>query len=144
MGNTAVHSEYKRKYRKPSITLLICFAIASLIWIFGYFSKDYTVKLNYTVTCSGLPLQKENTRLSDSVMTLVFNTSGFNFLNSKYAPKNRTINLPVYHLIQYKKQNRYNYIFTKNELNQYLKSIGFYENEFVEIESPENLTIYLK
>jgi len=94
MGNTAVHSESKKKYRKPSITLLICFLIASLIWIFGYFSKDYTVKLNYTVTCSGLPLQKEHARLSDSVMTLVFNTSGFNFLNSKYAPKNRTIIFP--------------------------------------------------
>lgn len=144
MGNTAVYSESKKKYRKPSITLLICFLIASLIWIFGYFSKDYTVKLNYAVTCSGVPMQKEHTRLSDSVMTLVFNTSGFNFLNSKYSPKNRTINLPVYHLIQQKKQNRYNYIFTKNELNQYLKSIGFYENEFVEIESPENITIYLK
>ena len=144
MGNAAVYSESKKKYRKPSITLLICFLIASLIWIFGYFSKDYTVKLNYTVTCSGLPLQKEHARLSDSVMTLVFKTSGFNFLNSKYSPKNRTINLPVYHLIQHKKQNRYNYIFTQNELNQYLKSIGFYENEFVEIESPENITIYLK
>lgn len=144
MGNTAVYSESKKKYRKPSITLLICFLIASLIWIFGYFSKDYTVKLNYAVTCSGVPMQKEHTRLSDSVMTLVFNTSGFNFLNSKYSPKNRMINLPVYHLIQQKKQNRYNYIFTKNELNQYLKSIGFYENEFVEIESPENLTIYLE
>lgn len=142
MEKQPVNSENQRKYRKPSITFLICVLAATLIWAFGYFSKDYTVKLDYKVVCTELPMQKKHISLSDSLVSIVFKTKGINFLNSKYSEKNRHINLPIYALIKNKKQNLYNYTFTKNELNQYLKSVNFYGNEFVEIETPEAITIY--
>ncbi|HHU47338.1 MAG TPA: hypothetical protein GXZ40_05505 [Bacteroidales bacterium] len=142
MEKPSVNFEDKKKYRKPSIAFLICVLAAALIWAFGYFSKDYTVKLDYKVVCTELPMQKKEFSLSDSVVTIAFKTKGVNFLNSKYSEKNRYVKFPIYLLIKNKKQNRYNYTFTKKELNQYLKSVNFYGNEFVEIESPESITVY--
>ncbi|MBO4231725.1 MAG: hypothetical protein J5862_00590, partial [Bacteroidales bacterium] len=66
------------------------------------------------------------------------------FLKSKYSTDNRVIELPVKQLIQTKRKNLYNYSFTKQELTEYLINNGFYEDEFVEIETPERFTIYLK
>ncbi len=133
-----------KKTKKPSVALLLCFLAAFLIWAFGYFSKVYIVKLEYSIECNDLPLEKTEYSLSDSMVVLVFKTSGFNYLKRKYSTPNRVIHFPVNQLIESKKKNRYNYIFSKKELEVYLKNIDFYANEFVEIEAPEVLTLYLK
>lgn len=140
----SVHSEVKKKSRKPSITFLLCLLAALLLWFLGYFSKDYTVKLEYQVYCHDLPLQKTEYTLSDSVLTLVFKTKGFNYFKRQYSENNRIIDIPINQLIESKRKNRYNYMFSKNELSLYLKNIGFLGNEFVEVEAPETLTVYLK
>ena len=134
----------KFRLKKPSATFFVCLLLSVVIWLLTNFSKDYTIKLEYDVACTDLPEKLDKVTLSDSVFTVVFHARGFDFLKSKYSTDNRVIELPVKQLIQTKRKNLYNYSFTKQELTEYLINNGFYEDEFVEIETPERFTIYLK
>ncbi|MCQ2285532.1 MAG: hypothetical protein MJZ76_01490 [Bacteroidales bacterium] len=134
----------KFRLRKPSMTFMVCLLIAITIWFLGKFSKMYTARLDFRIECIDLPDNLDHITLSDSVCTIVFKTRGFNLLQSDYSESNRKLELSVEKLIQNKRKNLYNYTFTNKELTEFLKENGFYEDEFVEIENPEKIILYLK
>ncbi|MBQ7489508.1 MAG: hypothetical protein IJT51_03190 [Bacteroidales bacterium] len=130
--------------KKPSATFFVCLLLSVVIWLLTNFSKDYTIKLDYDVVCTDMPENLDKVTLSDSVFAVVFHARGFDFLKSDYSANNRIIELPVKQLVKQKRKNLYNYTFTKQELTEYLKNSGFHEDEFVEVETPERFTIYLR
>lgn len=134
----------KTRLKLPSITFIVCLVLAAFLWVITYISKDYTVTLDFTVSCTDLPQGIDSVKINDPKVRLVFRTRGTNYLSPNFSKKNRTIELPIKVLIENKQQNCYNYTFTRQELTHYLKSTNFYDDQFVGIESPEKMTIYLK
>lgn len=130
--------------KKPSATFLVCLGIAVLIWTWGRFTRYYTIKMAFRVEAVNIPERYPKTSLSDSVFTLTFRARGFDFLKSDFDEENRILQLPIEQLIKTKKANLYNYSFSKKELEEFLRDMDFHEDEFVEIEMPENLTVYMK
>lgn len=130
--------------KKPSATFLVCLCLSVLIWTLGRFTRYYTIKMDFHVETVNIPEKYPNTSLSDSVFTMTFRARGFDFLKSDFDEANRVLQLPVEQLIQTKKANLYNYSFSKKELEDFLKDMDFYDDEFMEIETPANLTVYMK
>ena len=135
------NSAYKVKL--PSVTFLVCLLIAGGAWAFSAFSKEYTITMDYKLTCTDLPASKQSATLSDSVVNLTFHAKGFNFLNPKYAERNRTLPISVNNITQ-NNSKRNVYSFNKKRLNEYIRNTSEFGNDFVEVESPESITIYLK
>ena len=134
-------SNYKVKL--PSLAFLTCFIIAFIAWIIISFSEEYTVTMSYYVVCEDLPSNKQIVTLSDSLLFVNFHAKGVQFLHPKYRDRNRIIHLPVNQLAK-NSTKRNVYTFNKKVLGDYIKTVPAFENEFVEIESPESLTVYLK
>lgn len=133
----------KAKIKLPSITFLVCLLIAALAWAVSNFSKEYTVILDYSLVCNDLPKNKQSITQSDSVINLKFEARGVTFLNPKYSEKNRTLYISVNTITQ-NSSKRNVYSFNKKALNEYIRNYGGFDNAFVEVESPESITIYLK
>lgn len=129
--------------RMPSLTFLVCVAITGLLWVFVTFSREYTVTYDYKVVCSDIPEGRTEAVLSDSTFTLVFKSKGFTFLNPKFYKANRVLSLPVSKLLEHKGHNLYSYRFTKNEIKDYIKDSQIFDNYFIDIDSPNEITIYL-
>ena len=125
---------------KIFIILLIYFW---LLWVFVTFSREYTVTYDYKVVCSDIPEGRTEAVLSDSTFTLVFKSKGFTFLNPKFYKTNRVLSLPVSKLLEHKGHNLYSYRFTKNEIKDYIKDSQIFDNYFIDIDSPNEITIYL-
>ena len=87
MEKLSVNFEDKKTESLPSLFDL--YFSGSFNLAFGYFSKDYTVKLDYKVYALNCLCKKEFS-LSDSVVTIALN-QGCQFLNSKYS-ENRYVN----------------------------------------------------
>ena len=135
----------KSKYRVklPPLAFLVCLSIAFAVWVIINFAKEYTVTINYRVVCGDLPANKQCITLSDSVLLMNFHAKGVHFLHPKYREQNRVIHLSVNQLTK-NSTKRNVYTFNKKALKDYIKTIPAFENDFIEIESPESLTIYLK
>ena len=141
VSNQLQVSEYKLK--KPSVAFLLCLLIAGGVWLFSVFSKEYTVTLDYQVICSDLPANRQSVTQSDSVVNLTFQARGFTFLNPKYSDRKRVLNISVNNITK-NRSKRNVYSFNKKALNEYIRNMPGFENDFLEIESPESITIYLK
>jgi len=141
VSNQLQASDYKLK--KPSIAFLLCLLMAGGAWVFSVFSKEYTVTLDYQVVCSDFPANKQSVTQSDSVINLIFQARGFTFLNPKYSDRRRVLNISVNNITK-NRSKRNVYSFNKKALNEYIRNTPGFENDFVEIESPESITIYLK
>ncbi len=141
MDDSLGKSNYKVKL--PSVAFLICFLIAFVAWAIINFSKEYTVTMDYRVACENLPANKQSVTLSDSVLMMTFRARGVHFLHPRYNDRNRIIHLSVNQLIK-NNSKRNVYTFTKKALGDFVKTDPVFQEDFVGIESPESLTIYLK
>lgn len=131
------------KGKLPSITFLICLLIAFATWSIINFSKEYTVTRSYRVVCEDLPSNKQNVALSDSVLLMNFRAKGVLLLSPKYRDRNRILHISVTQITK-DRTKRNAYTFNKKALGDYIKTIPSFEKEFIGVESPESLTIYLK
>jgi len=134
-------SGYKGKL--PPVTFLICLLIAFATWAIINFSKEYTVTKSYRVVCEDLPSNKQSVSLSDSVLLMSFRAKGVNFLSPKYRDKNRILYISVNQITK-DRTKRNAYTFNRKALGDYIKTMPSFEKEFIGVESPESLTIYLK
>lgn len=129
--------------KMPSLTFLVCIGISVLLWVFYTLSHEYTVSYAYKVECTDLPEGRSEAMLSDSAFTLVFKSKGFTFLNPKFHKSHRTLTLSVNQLLEHKGYNLNSYRFTKNEIKDYIKDNNLFENYFVDVKTPYEVTIYL-
>ena len=141
VSNQLQVSDYKLK--RPPFAFLLCLLVAGGAWLFSVLSKEYTVTLEYQVVCSDLPTNKQSVTQSDSTINLTFHGRGFAFLNPKYSDKKRVLDISV-NTITKNRSKRNVYSFNKKALTEYIRNTPGFENDFVEIESPESITIYLK
>ena len=132
-----------QRIKLPSLTFFICLGISALVWVFLTFSREYTVTMDYAITCSDLPEGKTTATCSDPSLALTFKTKGFFYLQPRFQEKNRTINLDVRKLTVHKGLGLSTYRFTKNELKDYIRDIDGLNEYFVDVESPYEITVYL-
>lgn len=133
----------KYKVKLPSLAFLICLIFAFGAWLVINLSKEYTVSMEYQVICDDLPNDKTSASWSDSLFVLTFHTRGINYLNTKYADRNRVLYFSVNKLtVNSSKRNVYT--FNKKTLEEYIRALPATQTGFVEIESPESMTVYLK
>lgn len=135
--------QLRRRLKMPSITFIGCLFLSVLLWCIINFSKDYTVTLDYKLVCSELPADKSSVTMSDSTLSLTFNTRGLEYLKPCYSDHNRIINISIEEIIMNKPQ-RSAYTFSNKELHDFLIRTGAFEDELVEVTKPEILTLYLK
>lgn len=136
-------SDSKQKVKLPSVAFILCVIFAAIIWFFSTLSKEYTVTWEYQITCYDLPENKQSVTLSDSVLNLTFTGRGFNYLNPKYAEKNRKIALSINTLTQ-NNSKRNVYTFNRRVLTEYIRTKPGFDATFVDVATPESITIYLK
>lgn len=133
----------EKKVKLPSMAFLICLIIAFGVWLAINLSKEYTLSVNYQVVCDDLPENKTIASWSDSLFVLTFHTRGINYLNAKFSDRNRVLHLSVNNLtVNSTKRNVYT--FNRKTLEDYIRTLPGFQTGFVQIESPESLTIYLK
>lgn len=131
------------RLKMPSLTFLVCVGVAVLLWVFVAFSREYTVSYDYKLVCTDIPIGRDDATLSESTCTLIFKSKGFTFLNPKFQKDNRILSLSLTNLLEHKGYNLNSYRFTKNEIKEYIKDNQIFENYFVDIESPYEITVYL-
>ncbi|MDR2979725.1 MAG: hypothetical protein LBV02_04715 [Bacteroidales bacterium] len=135
--------ELKNKIKLPSLAFVTCLVMAAAIWLFTTLSKEYTMTLEYQVSCKDLPASKQLVALSDSVVNLTFTTRGFNFLGPKYSDSHRQINLSLTTLTQ-NSSKRNVYTFNRRVLTEYIRTQPGIDAAFMEVETPESITVYLR
>lgn len=132
-----------KKLKLPSVTFILCLILATVIWLFTNLSKEYTRTLEYRVRCYDLPVNKNSVTLSDSLINITFTARGFNFLHPKYADNNREIVLSLNTLTQ-NNSKRNVYTFNRRVLSEYIRTQPGFDGSFVEVATPESITVYLK
>lgn len=133
----------KYKLKLPPVTFLLCLVIAGIGWAIVNFSKEYHVTLNYRIVCNDLPENIDTVMLSDSIVKLTFNTKGLNYLNPKYSEQNCQLFISVKSILKNNSKKRQITLRKKN-LNDYIRKEALFGNDFVEVEYPEELILYLK
>lgn len=131
-------------FRKNTVTFLICLIVSGIIWISITLSREYTQKNDFRVVCTDIPAPYQSAKISTGTFTLVFHARGFDFIKSGYTKKNQEIKLPLKKLLKNENLLTGEYTFSKFEMSDFLKENIFREDEFVEIETPENITVQLK
>ena len=137
------NGKFNYKTKLSPVTFLICLSFAFVAWAIINFSEEYTVTMSYRVVCEDLPPNKQSVTLSDSVLLMNFRAKGVHFLHPKYKNRNRVINISISKLTK-NGMKRNVYTFNKKTLGDYIKTMPSFEKDFIEIESPELFTIYLK
>ena len=115
-----------------------------MLWAAYTFAREYTISRDCIITYSDLPEGKTNATFSSPTLTLTLRAKGFNFLQPRFAPNSCTINLSINKLIFHKGSNFNSYRFTKNELKDYIKDDNNWNEYFIDIDAPTELTVYLK
>lgn len=139
----AKKNKSKFNIKLPPFAFLVCLLIAALSWVIVNFSKEYTVTMNYRVVCEDIPANKQFVAQSDSIVNLTFKATGFNYLNPRFSERNRVVYLSVTRLTQ-NSSKRNVYSFNRKVISDYIRNQGILDQTFVEMETPESLTIYLK
>ncbi len=143
-NNKTSESGWKHYFKMPAPAFFVCLGIAILGWFFVTYSKEYTVTLDFKVNCIDLPKGRSKATLSDSVITLNLRSKGFTFLKTEFSKDNRKLYFSVQDLIQHKGHNLNSYQFSKGEMMDYLKADSEIGNYVVDIEYPQELTVYLE
>lgn len=127
----------------PSLAFFICLAISLLLWMSMKLSREYTVTYNYDISCSGKAQGHTVDQLSSNTLTLVFKGRGFAFMNPHFREKNRHIDFDLAQL--YKNKGAIETTqFTQNELSDYIKEYAGLGSDFVSVEDPNVLFVYIK
>ncbi|MBO4645644.1 MAG: hypothetical protein J5642_03930 [Bacteroidales bacterium] len=140
-----LNNQREHHVKMPSLAFCICLLISAVSWFLVTLSQEYTLTYDFKATCTELPEGKKNAHLSsDATLRLTFKAKGFAFLNPRFMDSNRTLNLDVTTLIKHKGANLNSYQFTSNEITEYLHNQNELGVEFVTVESPSTITLYLE